>query len=113
MSGPHSEILALVAEPEALGVKFTVIPRLDGSLRLNTWRMQNSWLNRDRINQLLLERIENAPEVAAQIAQLISARSAEAVGSQDRPADPGRPSRRAKNRKKSAKRHRQVQRSES
>ncbi len=74
-----NEIKALVEELESLGVKFTVVPRLDGSLRLNTWRTQNSWLNRDRINQLLAERIENSPEVAAQIADLISTRSAEAV----------------------------------
>jgi hypothetical protein len=73
------EIDALVAEFEALGVKFTVVPRLDGSLRLNTWRMQSSWLNRDRINRLLAERIESSPKVAAQIAQLISKRSAHSV----------------------------------
>ena len=73
------QIDALVEELETLGVKFTVVPRLDGSLRLNTWRMQNSWLNRDRINRLLAERIENSPEVAAEIAQLISKRSAQAV----------------------------------
>jgi hypothetical protein len=70
---------ALVEEFEALGVKFTVVPRLDGSLRLNTWRMQNSWLNRDRINRLLAERVESSSEVAAQIAQLISKRSAQAA----------------------------------
>ncbi len=74
-----SEIKALVDELESLGVKFTVVPRLDGSLRLNTWRTQNSWLNRDRINQLLAERIESSPEVAAEIAQLISTRSVEMV----------------------------------
>jgi len=74
-----NDIVALVQELEALGVKFTVVPRLDGSLRLNTWRTQNSWLNRDRINQLLAERIECSPEVAAQIAQLISTRSTETV----------------------------------
>jgi hypothetical protein len=73
------EIDALVDEFEALGVKFTVVPRLDGSLRLNTWRMQSSWLDRDRINQLLAERIESSPEVAAAIAQLISKRAAPAV----------------------------------
>jgi len=70
-----SEVVALVEELEALGVKFTVVPRLDGSLRLNTWRMQNSWQHRDRINQLLAERIENSPEVAARIADLISTRA--------------------------------------
>jgi hypothetical protein len=73
------EIVALVGELEALGVKFIVLPRLDGSMRLNTWRMQGSWPNRDRINHLLAERIENEPEVAALIAELVSRRSAEAV----------------------------------
>jgi len=73
------EIDALVEALEALGVKFTVVPRLDGSLRLNTWRMQSSWLNRDRINRLLAERIERSPEVAARIAQLINKRSVQAV----------------------------------
>ena len=79
-----SEIDALVQEFEVLGVKFTVVPRLDGSLRLNTWRMQSSWLNRDRINQLLAERIERSPQVAAQIAQLINRRSTQALS--DRPS---------------------------
>jgi hypothetical protein len=79
-----SEIVALVQELEGLGVKFTVVPRIDGSLRLNTWRTQNSWQHRERINRLLAERIEGAPEVAAQIAELISKRSAEAA------ADPSR-----------------------
>jgi hypothetical protein len=75
----NSEIVALVEELEGLGVKFTVVPRLDGSLRLNTWRTLNSWQNRERINRLLAERIENSPEVAAQIAEWVSRRSAEAV----------------------------------
>jgi hypothetical protein len=69
------EIAALVEELEALGVKFTVVPRLDGSLRLNTWRMQNAWPNRHRIDHLIAERIEHAPYVAAEIAALISRRS--------------------------------------
>jgi hypothetical protein len=73
------EVDALVEELEALGVKFTVIPRIDGSLRLNTWRMQGSWLNRDQINRVLAERIERAPGVADRIAQLISRRSAQTV----------------------------------
>ena len=73
------EIDALVEELEVLGVKFTVVPRLDGSQRLNTWRVQSSWLNRDRINRLLVERIERSPEVAARIAQLINKRSVRAV----------------------------------
>jgi hypothetical protein len=75
----NSEIIALVEELESLGVKFTVVPRIDGSLRLNTWRMQNSWQHRDRINRVLAERIERAPEVAAQIAEWISKREAAAV----------------------------------
>jgi hypothetical protein len=75
----NSDIVALVEELEGLGVKFTVVPRLDGSLRLNTWRTQNAWPNRERINRLLAERIESAPEVAAQIAEWVSRRSAEAV----------------------------------
>ncbi len=75
----NSDIVALVEELEALGVKFTVVPRLDGSLRLNTWRTQNAWQHRDRINRLLAERIEGAPEVAAQIAEWVSRRTAEPV----------------------------------
>jgi hypothetical protein len=75
----NRDIVALVEELEGLGVKFTVVPRLDGSLRLNTWRTQNAWPNRERINRLLAERIESAPEVAAQIAEWVSRRSAEAV----------------------------------
>ena len=73
------EIVALVEELETLGVKFTVIRRLDGSLRLNTWRTQTAWQNRHRIDHLLAERIENAPYVAAQIAELISRRSTQGV----------------------------------
>jgi hypothetical protein len=80
----NSEIVALVEELEGLGVKFTVVPRMDGSLRLNTWRMQNSWEHRERINRLLAERIESAPEVAAQIAELISRRATEAVSGSSR-----------------------------
>jgi predicted Holliday junction resolvase-like endonuclease len=80
----NSEIVALVEELEGLGVKFTVVPRLDGSLRLNTWRTQNSWQNRERINRLLAERIESSPEVAAQIAEWVSKRSAEAVSDSSR-----------------------------
>ena len=80
----NSEIVALVEELEGLGVKFTVVPRLDGSLRLNTWRTQNSWQHRERINRLLAERIEGSPEVAAQIAEWVSKRSAEAVSDSSR-----------------------------
>ena len=77
--GMFDEIAALVEELEALGVKFTVVPRLDGSLRLNTWRMQNAWPNRHRIDHLLAERIESAPYVAAEIAALVSRRSVRPV----------------------------------
>jgi hypothetical protein len=80
----NSEIVALVEELEGLGVKFTVVPRLDGSLRLNTWRTQNSWQNRERINRLLAERIESSPEVATQIADWIHRRSADAVSESSR-----------------------------
>jgi hypothetical protein len=79
------EIVALVEELEALGVRFTVLPRLDGSLRLNTWRMQTAWPNRDRINHLLAERIENDAEVAALVAKFVSQRSAKAAATP--PAD--------------------------
>lgn len=80
----NSEIIALVEELEGLGVKFTVVARMDGSLRLNTWRTQNSWPNRERINRLLAERIESSPEIAAQIAEWVSKRSAEAVSDSSR-----------------------------
>jgi hypothetical protein len=73
------EVVALVAELESLGVKFTVIPRLDGSLRLNCWRLQNAWNNRERINRLLAERIESSPEDAAQIAEFVRQRTASAA----------------------------------
>ena len=74
-----SDLVALVDELESLGVKFTVVPRLDGSLRLNCWRVHNAWNNRERINRLLAEQIENSPENAAQIAEFIQARSPAAV----------------------------------
>ena len=70
------EAVALIEELEGLGVRFTVVPRLDGSLRLNTWRMQEAWQNRDRINRLIAERIEKSPDVVTQIADLIGKRSA-------------------------------------
>ena len=107
------DLVALVEELEALGVRFTVVPRLDGSLRLNTWRMQESWLNRDRINQLLAERLENAPEVAARIAQWISTRPADAGVSRGDPGAPARSPRQPKARQKSVKRQRDVHRTES
>jgi hypothetical protein len=75
----ESEIVALVDELESLGVKFTVVPRLDGSLRLSCWRLQSAWNNRERINRLLAERIESSPEDAAQIAEFIKRRTASAT----------------------------------
>jgi len=76
----ESEVVQLVDELESLGVKFTVIPRLDGSLRLNCWRLQNAWSNRERINRLLAERIGNSPQDAAQIAAFIRQRTPSAAG---------------------------------
>jgi hypothetical protein len=70
------EIEALVHELESLGVEFRVIPRMDGSLRLSCWRMPTSWPNRDRVNHLIAQRIDNSPDVSAQIAELIHRRSA-------------------------------------
>jgi hypothetical protein len=79
-----SEIVALVEELESLGIRFTVVPRLDGSLRLNCWRLHNSWQHRDRVNRLIAERIENVPDSAAQIAEFIKARSSAIEPSVDR-----------------------------
>jgi len=73
-----SEVVALVDELESLGVKLTVLPRLDGTLRLNCWRFQNAWSNRERINRLLAERIDSSPENAAQIAAFIEQRTVSA-----------------------------------
>ncbi len=67
-----SEVVAFVEEMESLGVKFSVVPRLDGSLRLNCWRFQNAWQHRERINRLLTEQIDNSPENAGQIAEFIN-----------------------------------------
>jgi len=75
-----SEVVALVAELESLGVKFSVLPRLDGSLRLNCWRLHNAWDNRERINRLLAERVDSSPENAAQIAEFIKKRASSAAG---------------------------------
>ena len=75
----ESEVVAFVDELESLGVKFTVVPRLDGSLRLNCWRLQNAWNNRERINRLLAERVEGSAENAAQIAEFIQQRTASAA----------------------------------
>ena len=69
------DLVILLEELESLGVKFTVTPRLNGSLRLNCWRFPNAWQNRHRINHLLAERIEQLPEDAAHIAEFINERS--------------------------------------
>ena len=71
----NPELVALVDKLEQLGVKFTTVPRLDGSLRLNCWRLQNAWNNRECISRLLAQHIESSPENAAQIAEFIRARS--------------------------------------
>jgi len=70
-----SDVAAFVQEVEALGVRFTLTPRLDGSVRLNCWRLPNAWENRDRINRLLADRVKSSPENADQIARYISSRS--------------------------------------
>jgi hypothetical protein len=64
-----------VEELESLGIRFTVVSRIDGSLRLNCWRLQNSWQHRERINHLISQHIENSPESAALIAAFINERS--------------------------------------
>jgi hypothetical protein len=76
----QSEIVALVDELESMGIKFTITPRLDGSLRLNSWRLHNAWNNRERINRLLAEHIESSPENAAQIAEFIKQRASSTAG---------------------------------
>ena len=73
-----SQVEALLEELQALGLKFTVTPRMDGSLRLNKWRTQDAWPNRERINKLLAEHIDYAPGTAAQMAELVSRWSMEA-----------------------------------
>jgi len=69
-----SEIVAFVEELEGLGIKFTTVPRLDGSLRLNCWRFHSAWNNRERINRLLADKVDSSPENAAQIAEFINKR---------------------------------------
>ena len=83
----QSEIAALVQKLESLGIKFTVVPRLDGSLRLNCWRFPEAWKNRERINQLLAAQIEHSPENAAQIAEFINKRSS-AIARDEQPSAP-------------------------
>ena len=71
-----SEVIAFVEELEAMGLRFTVTPRVDGSVRLNCWRLPNAWEHRNRINRLLADRVESSQENADQIARYISSRSA-------------------------------------
>jgi len=71
-----TEVVSLVEELESLGVRFNLTPRLDGSVRLNCWRLPSAWEHRDRINRLLSERIGNSAENEAQIARFIESRQA-------------------------------------
>jgi hypothetical protein len=73
-----SEVVAFVAELESLGVKFTVVPRLDGSLRLSCWRFPEAASHRERINRLLAATVDSSPANAAQIAEFIHKRAAAA-----------------------------------
>ncbi len=70
------EVAEIVEELESLGTKLTVTPRLDGSLRLNCWRMMNSWEHAARIKEILAEHVENSPARAAEIAQFVNQRAA-------------------------------------
>jgi hypothetical protein len=70
-----SEVMAFVQELESLGIRFNVTPRLDGSVRLNCWRLPTAWDNRDRINRLLADRVESSAENAEQIARYVSSLS--------------------------------------
>src|SRR6266850_7250192 len=69
------EIAEVVEELESLGIKLTVTPRLDGSLRLNCWRMMEAWHHSVRIKEILAEHVESSPERAAEIADFINRRS--------------------------------------
>jgi hypothetical protein len=68
------EIADVVEELESLGIKLTVTPRLDGSLRLNCWRMMSSWQHAARIREILAEHVDN-PLRAAEIANFVNQRS--------------------------------------
>ncbi len=70
-----SEVVSFVQELESLGVRFNVTPRLDGSVRLNCWRLPSAWDNRDRINRLLADRLDSSPENAEQIARYVGSLS--------------------------------------
>jgi hypothetical protein len=68
------DVAEVVEELESLGIKLTVTPRLDGSLRLNCWRMMSSWQHAARIKEILAEHVEN-PARAAEIANFVNRRS--------------------------------------
>lgn len=68
------DIAEIVEELESLGIKLTVTPRLDGSLRLNCWRMMSSWQHAARIKEILAEHVEN-PARAVEIANFVNQRT--------------------------------------
>ena len=68
------EIAEIVEELESLGIKLTVTPRLDGSLRLNCWRMMSSWQHAARIKEIMAAHVDN-PLRAAEIATFVHQRS--------------------------------------
>ncbi len=70
-----AEVPSFVEELEGLGVRFTATPMLDGSIRLNCWRLPTAWDNRERINRLLADRVKSSPENADQVARYIASRS--------------------------------------
>jgi len=67
-------VAEIVNELESLGMKFTVTPRLDGSLRLNCWRTMDAWPHAGRIKQILAEHVERSPKRAAEIAAFVNRR---------------------------------------
>jgi hypothetical protein len=70
------DIAEIVNELESLGMKFTVTPRLDGSLRLNCWRTMDAWQHAGRIKEILAEHVERSPKRAAEIAAFVNRRTA-------------------------------------
>jgi len=68
------DIAEIVEELESLGVKLTVTPKLDGSLRLNCWRTMSSWQHAARVKKILAEHVESSPSRAAEIAEFVSQR---------------------------------------
>jgi hypothetical protein len=69
-----SEIVAFVDEMEQLGLRFTVTPRVDGSVRLNCWRLPSAWPHRERINRVLADQVQSSQENSDQIARYIGSR---------------------------------------